>query len=100
MKLDQGFYFKMYSSAVAIPDKKVLLIGGGGFANEISCFDLITSKISLKCLMLKSRTEHASVYAKGKVYIIGGYDKSLTSYLTDCEVLDITQNTTNLIAPM
>ena len=91
MYMDYDCYFKTYCSAVTINNSKILLIGGG-MSDDILEFDPKTFKICCKTKMKNIRTEHACVYLNDRVYIMGGYDKKINKFLTECEIYDPIEN--------
>ena len=86
--MDYELYFKTYCSAVTTSSSKILLIGGG-MSDEILEFDPKTFRIEFKAKMKHIRTEHASVCIDDRVYIMGGYDKKINKFLTECEIYDL-----------
>lgn len=99
LNLEPDLLFKSYCSAVRIDSGVVLLIGGG-FSNEICEFNSLSMRTFLRANMDRIRTEHASVYTCGKVFILGGFDKKENQFLADCECFDPVTNSVFPIAPM
>lgn len=87
LNLDYDQQFKMFTSAVAVNNDRVLLIGGG-FSGEVFEFDPRTQEVLFRHGLERIRTEHASVCLGGRVYIIGGYDKKENKFLSECEIYD------------
>lgn len=97
--MDYDLYFKTYCSAVTVHNNRILLIGGG-LSDDILEFDPKTFKIAFKSKMAHIRTEHASVCIDDKVYIMGGYDKKVNKFLSECEVYDPAENKFRPMEPM
>lgn len=85
MYIDYDLYFKTYCSAVTIHNNRILLIGGG-LSDDILEFDPKTFKISFRNKMQHIRTEHGCICIEERVYIMGGYDKKVNKFLSECEI--------------
>lgn len=62
------FEFSYYSSAVTIPNGKILLTGGG-INSAVYEISMQTFHIKVKKSMKQVRKEHGSVYACGFVFV-------------------------------
>ena len=76
--------FLYYSAAVTLPNGDALIIGGGSstvvyqFTNK---GELIKRKP-----MNQMRKEHSATILNNTVYVMGGYDGILGSFLSSCEL--------------
>jgi len=103
--------FNYYSSAATLPNGNIL-ITGGGISNAVYQISITSSpsyksqpqvKITAKPSMHQSRKEHASVFLQDSVYVLGGYDGMMNSFLSSCERFDLETNewvpVTNMLVP-
>jgi len=95
--------FNYYSSAATLPSGNIL-ITGGGISNAVYQISFTNApggpsykfqpqpKITQKPSMGQSRKEHASVFLQDSVYVLGGYDGMMNSFLSSCERFDLETN--------
>jgi len=103
----QSYEFNYYSSAVTLPNGSIL-ITGGGISNAVYQAFIVSSQNSNrlsvelvpKTPMNQTRKEHASVLLQNSVYVLGGYDGTLNSFLNSCERYDLETDEWKPVAPM
>jgi hypothetical protein len=89
--------FKSYSSLCETPEGN-LFITGGGTTSEVVCINPATNSVTPKPPMKTPRQAHGSVFYGGLLYVIGGYNGSVT--LAECERYDSFQDKWEPSAPL
>jgi hypothetical protein len=89
--------FNYYAAAVTLPDGSAMITGGGSSANVLHYKD---RKVVKKANMTQIRKEHASVYLRGCVYVIGGYDGQTGKFLNEGEKYNLLRDEWSNIANM
>ena len=100
LPLGEIYEFNYYSSAVTLPNGTIF-ITGGGISNAVYQVHfnayhpnrLQQVRIAPKAPMHQSRKEHASVFLQDSVYVLGGYDGMMNTFLNSCERYDVESNT-------
>jgi Kelch motif len=100
-----NYEFNYYSSAVTLPNGTVL-VTGGGISNVVyqvvisPSFNRPAIEVIPKASMNQTRKEHASVFLQNSVYVLGGYDGTMNSFLNSCERYDLETDEWKSISPM
>ena len=91
IELENQPEIKYYSASVSLPNGEIL-ISGGGKSRKSYIYNEKTNTFRIIAKLNEARKEHAEVRINDHVYVIGGFNMTIKSFLSSTERYDFTEN--------